>query len=49
VQIPFTDEAAIFREVEGIHRRVRLDRIECLWEPFMVLAAQLREHLGVRG
>jgi len=50
VQVPsFTDEAAIFREVEEIHRRARLDRIECLWEPFMVLAAKLREHLGVPG
>src|SRR5262245_5733977 len=48
VQIPsFTDEAAIFREVEEVHRRVKLDRIECLWEPFMVLAAKLREHLGI--
>lgn len=45
----FTDEDAIFREVEAIHARARLDRIECLWEPFMVLAAKLREHLGVAG
>lgn len=45
----FTDEAAIFREVEAIHARARLDRIECLWEPFMILAAQLREHLGLPG
>ena len=50
VQVPsFTDEAAIFREVEQVHRRVKLDRIECLWEPFMVLAAKLRERLGVPG
>jgi biotin carboxylase len=50
VQVPsFTDERAVFREVEAIHRRVKLDRIECLWEPFMVLAAKLREHLGVPG
>jgi biotin carboxylase len=45
----FTDEAAIFREVEAIHARARLDRIECLWEPFMILAAKLREHLGLPG
>ena len=50
VQVPsFTDEPAIFREVEAVHRRTRLDRIECLWEPFLVLAAKLREHLGVPG
>jgi len=45
----FTDEASIFGEVEAIHRRAPLDRIECLWEPFMILAAKLREHLGVPG
>jgi formate-dependent phosphoribosylglycinamide formyltransferase (GAR transformylase) len=45
----FTDEAAVFRDVEEIHRRARLDRIECLWEPYMVLAAKLREHLGIPG
>jgi biotin carboxylase len=28
---------------------VRFDRIECLWEPFVELAAWLREQLGVEG
>jgi biotin carboxylase len=45
----FTDEAEIFREVEAVHRQAPLARIECLWEPFMILAAKLREHLGVPG
>jgi ATP-grasp N-terminal domain/ATP-grasp domain len=50
VQVPsFTDEGAIFREVEEVHRQVGLQRIECLWEPFMILAAKLREHLGLPG
>ena len=49
-QVPsFTDEEAIFRQVEAIHKKARLDRIECLWEPFMILAAKLREHLGLPG
>ncbi len=26
-----------------------LDRIECLWEPGVMLAAELREHFGVKG
>ena len=40
-QVPsFTEEDAIFRQVEAIHQKARLDRIECLWEPFMILAAQ---------
>jgi len=29
--------------------RLRIDRIECLWEPGMYLAARLREALGVPG
>ena len=37
----------IRREVTG--RGHRIDRIECLWEPFIILAAQLREALGVPG
>lgn len=28
---------------------VKFDRIECLWEPFVELAAELREHFGVPG
>lgn len=28
---------------------VRFDRVECLWEPFVELAAELRETLGVPG
>lgn len=32
----------------GKHR-VEVDRVECLWEPGVVLAAKLREKLGVPG
>lgn len=38
--------------IEEIHRQLRgqsLDRIECLWEPGIMLAAELREHFGVPG
>jgi len=38
--------------IEQIHHWVRgrsIDRIECLWEPGMILAAQLREAMGVPG
>lgn len=28
---------------------VRFDRVECLWEPFVELAAELRETLGAQG
>src|SRR6185437_13104207 len=30
-------------------RRIRIDQVECLWEPYMVLAARLREVLGLPG
>ena len=38
--------AAVARELAG---RVRIDRVECLWEPYMILAARLREELGLPG
>jgi hypothetical protein len=43
------DEAATVREVQRLSRQVRIDRVECLWEPGMILAARLREALGVPG
>ncbi len=45
----FQDEEAVFRQVQEIHAQAPLERIECLWEPYMVLAAQLRERLGLSG
>jgi biotin carboxylase len=38
--------AAIVRELAA---RARIDQVECLWEPYMVLAARLREQLGLPG
>src|ERR1035441_10640053 len=35
--------------VAELAARVRIDRVECLWEPCMVLAARLREQLGRPG
>jgi formate-dependent phosphoribosylglycinamide formyltransferase (GAR transformylase) len=43
------DEAAVVREVHRFSRQVRIDRVECLWEPGMILAAKLREALGLPG
>jgi len=43
------DEEAMVREVGDWARGHTIDRIECLWEPGMVLAARLREALGVPG
>jgi biotin carboxylase len=49
-QIPsFGDERGIVDAVAGHARDVRIDQVESLWEPTMVLAARLRELLGVPG
>jgi hypothetical protein len=40
---------AVSQELRAWLRGRTLDRIECLWEPGMLLAAQLREALGVPG
>ncbi|TPW08405.1 MAG: hypothetical protein FD129_2438, partial [bacterium] len=45
----FADEAGMMAEVERIARQVRLDRIECLWEPMMIPVARIREKLGLPG
>ncbi|MCP3958633.1 MAG: ATP-grasp domain-containing protein [bacterium] len=43
------DEGAVVEEVKQWAERVAIDRVECLWEPGMILAARLREALGLPG
>ncbi len=43
------DEPSVVREIQKFSRQVRIDRVECLWEPGMMLAAKLREALGIPG
>ncbi|MBS0375651.1 MAG: ATP-grasp domain-containing protein [Proteobacteria bacterium] len=43
------DEAAAVAEVRRELAGRRIDRVESLWEPLMLLAARLREALGVPG
>jgi hypothetical protein len=43
------DEAAVVEAVRAWPEARRLDGVECLWEPGMLLAARLREALGLRG
>jgi biotin carboxylase len=42
-------EDAVSATVRELARQVRIDRVECLWEPYMILAARLREELGLPG
>ena len=44
----WNEEAAV-AEVKRYASRVRIDRVECLWEPGMILAARIREALGLPG
>lgn len=43
------EEAAVVRDVQRLAKQIRIDRVECLWEPGMFLAAKLREGLGLPG
>ncbi len=43
------DEEAVIAEVRRSLGGRRVDRVECLWEPGMMLAARLREALGAAG
>jgi formate-dependent phosphoribosylglycinamide formyltransferase (GAR transformylase) len=44
-----TDTDEVLSAVRGYAARTPIERVECLWEPFMGLAAQLREMLDVGG
>lgn len=50
LQVPsLTDEEAVVEAVRRWTSPIRLDKVECLWEPGVLLAARLREALGVEG
>jgi biotin carboxylase len=40
---------AVAATVRELARQVRIDRVECLWEPYMMLAARLRQELELPG
>jgi biotin carboxylase len=42
-------EDQVAATVAELATRVRIDLVECLWEPYMLLAARLREQLGLPG
>jgi hypothetical protein len=42
-------EDAVAATTRELARQVRVDRVECLWEPYMILAARLREELDLPG
>ncbi|HEX8844596.1 MAG TPA: ATP-grasp domain-containing protein [Pyrinomonadaceae bacterium] len=50
LQVPFLmDEETVIEAVRRWTSPIRVDKVECLWEPGMLLAARIREALGVPG
>jgi biotin carboxylase len=43
------DEVAVMKQVAGWKAAQPIEQVECLWEPGVILAARLRERLGVKG
>lgn len=49
VPVKLADEQGVIATVREIAAKSRIDRIVCSWEPFMILAAKLREALELPG
>src|SRR3954454_4182199 len=47
--VNLADEGAVVAALRGLAQHVSIDRVECLWEPYMVLAARMREAFGLPG
>jgi hypothetical protein len=47
--VSLSDEGAVLAALRGLSQNVRIDQVECLWEPYMLLAARVREVLGLPG
>jgi ATP-grasp domain len=47
--VALTDEGAVLGALHGLAQHVSIDQVECLWEPYMILAARIRESFGVAG
>jgi len=47
--VSLSDEGAVLTALQGLARHARIDQVECLWEPYMILAARIREMFGLPG
>jgi hypothetical protein len=47
--VNLSDDGAVLGALHGLAQHVSIDRVECLWEPYMILAARIRESFGVPG
>jgi formate-dependent phosphoribosylglycinamide formyltransferase (GAR transformylase) len=47
--VSLSDPDAVLGALQGLARHASIDRVECLWEPYMILAASIREVFGLPG
>ncbi len=47
--VSLSDEGAVLAALRGLRQYASIDQVECLWEPYMVLAAHIREAFGLPG
>ena len=47
--VDLADENAVLRALRGLSQFAVLHQVECLWEPYMILAARIREAFGLPG
>src|SRR3954471_20803448 len=47
--VDLADEGAVLDALRGLSRHASIDQVECLWEPYMILAARIRETFGLPG
>jgi hypothetical protein len=47
--VSLADESGVLSALHGLSRHVDIDQVECLWEPYMMLAARIRESFGLPG
>jgi biotin carboxylase len=47
--VNLADGDAVLRALRGLSQHASIDQIECLWEPYMILAARIREAFGLPG
>src|SRR3954466_13917029 len=47
--VNLADEGAVLGALHGLAQHVSIDKVECLWEPYMLLAARIRETFDLPG
>ncbi|MDX6309165.1 MAG: hypothetical protein QOI06_2211 [Nocardioidaceae bacterium] len=47
--VSLADDDAVLAALHGLSQHVAIGQVECLWEPYMILAARIRESFGLPG